>query len=271
MQGGAERGLSEIERRLAEVRVWWRRSRAGEAVAEAPEAVFLGRVMVGALDIAASAYFALERWQAGLDLIEEIEATKHSLGEGEHELARTRFNRNGPLLRLGRLSEAQRVLEDTLGIFRAVGDLANEAKALSALASLWNMRGDHSQAVALERQALAASNRFPDLEGRSISYGNLANYLEQVGTQEEPARYRLAAITYCILTQHHESLFVELNNFAIAVRSAATAGERYELPRLAALLERPDFAALRQALADRGVDIGELQATIDQFVEHVRQ
>lgn len=54
------------------------------------------------------------------------------------------------------------------------------------------------------------------------------------------------------------------------MRGAAACSGRYELPRPAELLERPDFAALRQVLAERGVDVGELQAAIDALVEQVR-
>ncbi len=45
----------------------------------------------------------------------------------------------------------------------------------------------------------------------------------------------------------------------------------YQLPRLAELLSRPEFAALRQVLDAPGVDAEGLQATIDQRVEQLRQ
>ncbi len=60
MQGHAERALPEIESRLAEIRSWWQRHRAGvhrggAPLAEAPEPVFLGRVLVAGLDTARQA------------------------------------------------------------------------------------------------------------------------------------------------------------------------------------------------------------------------
>ena len=54
------------------------------------------------------------------------------------------------------------------------------------------------------------------------------------------------------------------------MRRAAAGGERYELPRLADLLARPEFEVLRETLADRGVDHGELQGEIDRLVDQVR-
>ncbi|MFL6293927.1 MAG: hypothetical protein ACJ759_23780, partial [Thermoanaerobaculia bacterium] len=136
MQGGAER-LPEIESRLQEVRDWWHRHRSGEPAPEAPDPVSLARALISGLDIATQANLALEQWEACLDILTEIEEIKRALGAGEHALARTRFNRYGPLLRLDRLNEAQRVLEGCLDIDRGAGDLPGEAADLSALADLW--------------------------------------------------------------------------------------------------------------------------------------
>jgi tetratricopeptide (TPR) repeat protein len=253
------------------VRGWWRRRREGETVPEAPDAVLLGRVLVSGLDIARQANLALKRWQPCLDLLEEIEATDRSLGEGEHELARTRFNRYGPLLRLGRFDEAQHLLQDCLQVFRQVDDPTMQSKALSALADLWDERGDRGQAVALQRQALAIRNRLPDLADRSISHGNLSNYLDRLGERPEAARHMLAAIVYDLVIDQCQLLRIYRNNLGILMRRAAAKEKRYELPRLADLLERPEFAALRQVLTNGGVDLEQLQEAIDTLVEQVRK
>jgi tetratricopeptide (TPR) repeat protein len=270
MQGGAEAALPEIEGRLEEVRGWWSRQRRGDRVREAPDKVILGRALVSALDVAREANLALERWEECLDLLDEIEATLESLGEGEHGLAITHFNRYGPLLRLGRIGKAQRVIEGCLRVFRDVDDLANEARALSALADLWDKRGDHHQAAAVARQVLAVRNRLPDLVVRAISHGNLSNYLGQLEDPHGMAHHSLAAIAYGVVTGRRQDLTVILRNLAIEIRRAAARGDRLELPRLADLLEQPEFDALRQTLAARAVDVGELQETIDGLVEQVR-
>jgi tetratricopeptide (TPR) repeat protein len=103
MQGRAETALPEIESRIQEIRAWWQRHRAGEPIPEAPDLTFLARVLIGGLSIAYKANDALERWEACLGVLTESEGTQRALGEREHDLARTRFNRYGPLLRLGRL------------------------------------------------------------------------------------------------------------------------------------------------------------------------
>lgn len=266
MQGASERVLSEIERRLDTARTWWRRSCDGEPVPEAPNPVVLGRILMVALDITAEANRALKRWQACLELLEEIEEAERTLGEREHERARTRFNQYEPLLRLGRLDDAQRVLEGCLDFFHRVDDLTGQLKALGGLADLWDKRGDRVQAVALARQALAISNRLPDPTDRSISHGNLSNYLDRSGEAEEEVRHLMAAIVYAYISGHKQNLSVYLNNLALRAAPAP-----YESPRLADLLSRSEFNALRQMLDTHSVDAEKLQGSIDQLVEQVRQ
>jgi len=265
-QGEGERALPEIESRLQEVRGWWRRHRAGETVPEAPDAVALGRALIGGLDIAHQANLALERWEAGLGLLTELEEIQGALGEGEQELTRARFYRYFPLLHLGRLDEAQEALESCLEIFRAVGDLSKEAMSLTALANLWNERGDREQAAGLERQALAVCNRLSGLAERSISHGNLAIYLDRLGEAEEAARLLMAAIIYDLVIGHRQYRATHLRNLGIVMRKAAASGKRYELPRLAGLVARPEFEPLRRTLAERNVGVEALQAEIDRLV-----
>lgn len=270
-QGGAETALPEVESRLQEVRAWWWRHRAGEPVPEAPDPVVLARLLIASLDIAEDVSRASERWEACLDLLTEIEGIEQASGEGEHELARTRFNRYGPLLRLGRLEESRRVLEGCLAVFRRAGDLAMESKALSALADLWDERGDFEQAAGLERQALAVRNRLSDLADRSISHGNLANYLDRLSAAEEASRHLLAGIVYDLITNRQQGLQIKLRNLVGSMHHAAASEKRYELPRLAELLARPEFEPLLRTLTEWNVGLDELQAGIDELVEKVRR
>lgn len=271
MQDNARQALPDIEARLGEVRGWWRRHEAGEDVPEAPDPIFLGRALVSGLDIARQAHRFLEQWEACLAVLGEAEKLMRALGESAHERARTRFNQYGPLLRLGRLDEAQHVLEHCLAVFRDVDDLADQQKALSGLADLWAERGDPSQAMALERQALALCNRLPNPQGRAISHHNLANYLDRGGQPGESASHQLASIVYHLVTGHHAELSGSLSNLVVSMRDAARAGTTYDLPRLAELVARPDFDPLARFLAERQVDLAELQAAIDQRVAHVRE
>jgi tetratricopeptide (TPR) repeat protein len=267
-QGRAEKALPQIETRLAEVRPWWKRHRAGESVPEAPDTVFLGRVLVGALDIAEDANRTMERWQAGLDLLKEIEQVKRDMGQSGHELAITRFNQYWPLMRLDRLDDAQRVIESCLIVFRKEEALGHQATALSALASVWKERGNLDQAIALERHALSVCNHLPDPSDRAKSHGNLAIYLEKA---EESAQHFLAAGIYRLASGHGQGLSRWLRNLRVRTRGAASSGGQYQLPAVSRLLSLPEFAALKELLEHWQVDAAQLQTQIDQLVEQARR
>src|SRR5262249_21036489 len=151
MLGAAAEALPEIESRLARIRDWWARAQQGEDVSEAPDVDFLGICLIGGLDVLKSVYLAHEEWQKSLNLIAEQIAVKEARGASEHELARDRFNRYGPLLRLGRLAEAQQELERCLEVFERAGDRGACGSCLSALADVFDEKGDSLQAARLER------------------------------------------------------------------------------------------------------------------------
>jgi tetratricopeptide (TPR) repeat protein len=271
MLGRAQEALPEIEERLAQVRRWWQQRRAGESVPQAPDTEFLGRLLVGGLNIAGQASLSLERWGACLELVGETEQAERELGEGQLELAITRFNRYGPLIRLGRLDEAQRVVEECLAVFRGMDDLTHQSGALSAMADIWAERGDTGQAIALARQALAIRNRLPDPCDRAISHGNLSTYLHKAAQTAECARHDLATGVYFLVSDYEEHLLKWSRNLGVKTRLAADAGGRYDLPPLSDLLARPEFNALSEFLKQSQVDPQQLQAKIDELVAQARR
>jgi len=268
MLGEVETALPAIEQRLAQIRDWWQRQQQGETLAAAPDADVLAHAFIGALGIAFYAHHTLEHWQDCLDLLIEIEQVQQACGESTHELARMRFNRYKPLIELGRLDEAQRVLEGCLQVFSNVNDLNYQVKALTALAIIWDERGDVSRAIELERQSLAICERLPNPEDRAISHGNLSEYLHTVGQIEEGARHLLAQIVYYIVIGNQQRLFGGecLGNLAIDLQEAKEKGTTYPLPRVNELLQHAEFSTLRRWLVERGVEVGELQGRIDGVV-----
>jgi len=271
MQGRAAGALPEIDSRLARIRAWWERTRRGESLPEAPDAEFLGRAFISALDIGWNAHFALEHWEPALERIGESIAAKRARGASEHEIARGRYNRCGPLLSLGRLDEAQRELEQCLEVFQTAGDTANRSKTLSALADLFNRKGDLQQAIGLERGALALCNTLPDPVDRGMSHHNLCNYLERAGLATHAAVHELAALVYWLVIGHGQHLQMWAQNHVIGLRRARASGGEHRLPGVAQLVARPDFDALNGWLADAGLDPAQLQAPIDAFLAQCRQ
>jgi tetratricopeptide (TPR) repeat protein len=267
----AAQALPEIEKRLNEVRCWWKRHQAGESVPEAPDAVVLYRALVSGLSIAGMANEALQQWQACLALVQESEQAKQEIGESELELTRTRVNQCRALIGLHRLHDAQLVIESCLSVFRDHQALGDQAKALSLLAGVWDARGDIGQAVALERQTLALNNGLPNFSHRATSHHNLATYLAKSGQFGEASRHRLASIIYDKVTGQIGNILTGLQNLAQDIRRAAQSSQRYELPRLSDLLAAHEFDPLKQFLTSRRVDLEQLQSALDQIVEKVRQ
>jgi hypothetical protein len=173
---------------------------------------------------------------------------------------------------LGRFGEAQVELEACLPVF--VNDPAKRAAVISSLANLFYNRGDVSQAINQEHRALAFREQLPDPRDRAISHNNLATYLERSGTPSalaEAPRHRLAALVYRLVAGLGQSLQTSLGNYAIDFHRAQAAGTQPAIPRLAELLADPAFRPLDEWLRRRGVDVDELQAAVDQFLEKARQ
>ncbi len=271
--GRATEVLPEVERRIAQVESWWRRTRReGKTVPEAPDAEVLGRAVISALDIAKNVHFALEDWKAGLPRIDRILEIKHELHRPVQDIAVTRMNRANVLKRLGRYGEAQDDLEACLEIFE--GDPASSAKVLGSLASLFDAQGDVPRAVELQRRALAMCEQLPDPQDRAISHNNLAHYLEKTGTPsalDESPCHQLAALTYQLVAGLLEHLKTSLNNYARGFRRAKAEGTALTPPRLADLLAQSAFRPLAQWLDQRGVNREELQSALDQYLEKARE
>ncbi|MCP4699751.1 MAG: CHAT domain-containing protein [Gammaproteobacteria bacterium] len=270
MQDKAQQALLAVRERLDKLRAWHQQRQQGQNPDAAPNGELLERALVSALDIAKDACLSLENWQGCLEALTEIEAIMKARGEGEHEQARMRYNRYGPLLRLGRAEEAQAVLEGCLRVYQKAGDLTNQAKTLYALAHVWNERGNLSRAIELQRQALAVCERLDDPRERAISHSNLSIYLHQAGQTEEGARHRLAGMVYFVATGNQQGLGNALRNLAIDTKEATQADGNYPLPRLEALLDQPEFSVLRDFLERFGAGAGEVQQEIDGLTAQIR-
>lgn len=202
--GLAEKALPEIEARLQRIRGWWQAHVEGNDVPEAPDALALGKAMVSSLDVAQDANTALERGQECLELVEEEERVEKAMGASVEELTYTQLNRCGPLLSLGRLDEAQGLLEGSLEVLRRNGDVPGAHRALAGLADVWSQRGDLRHAIEIQRQVLAIADRLPDPDGRAIAHNNLAAMLEALGQTDAAAAHRIAAMSYAMVSGHAE-------------------------------------------------------------------
>jgi len=272
MQGKTAATLPDVVSRLEHVEAWWQQDRSGQAVAEAPDAEFLVRVLLGALNIAVGAHVNQKDWSAALGRIDEALAVERALERPAEQIAGNRMNRANVLGRLGRYEEARSEMEACLSVFESMPQMSS--KVLSSLADLLDEQGDVPQAIAQERRALALCEQMPDPADRAISHNNLATYLERSGTPlalAESARHLLAALPYRIVAGLNQHLKTSLGNYALRFRRAHAAGVELRVPRITELLADPAFAPLEQWLRQRQVDIAELQSMVDDCLDKARQ
>jgi tetratricopeptide (TPR) repeat protein len=128
---------------------------------------------------------AAEDWPRYLDLNAEFVASKRQRGAGEHEVTRARLNDAWPLIRLGRLTEAGRLLADCQQIFEDHADTALVATVLGVRAGLESQLGHWREAADLARTALRLHYARPEPLGIAaaiaVNHDNLATYLGALG------------------------------------------------------------------------------------------
>lgn len=135
----------------------------------------------------------LGRWEEALALNAEVVEITVARGATDLEIARTRFNGYGPLLRLGRLDEAERLLLACRAVFEDEGDLASLGKVLGAFADLEDKRGHPDDAIGFARAALRYAYATGDPDVVAASHHNLATPLERTGKDPAAAlAHRLA-------------------------------------------------------------------------------
>ena len=109
---------------------------------------------------------------------------------------------------------------------------------------------------------------------RASSHINLSNYLERQASPTalaESPLHQLAALIYFLKALHDQHLQTSRNNYATRFRRARAADTELAVPRVAQLLADPAFDPLAQWLRQRQVDLDELQADVDQFLDQARQ
>ena len=203
-------------------------------------------------------------WARCLELNAEATASKRGRGARAHEIARSRFNDAGPLIRLGRPAEAGRLLLECQRVFEEHADIASLARVLSARADLEDELGRWPAAADLERAALRLSYARPDPQAIAVSHHNLANYLGRLGGDGAGRRaHRLAAalirrlagmahdLARTVRALAAESRADDGGGLPSTVAEVVTAAERTEGVRLGALLAalQPDPRAVADALA----------------------
>jgi tetratricopeptide (TPR) repeat protein len=136
----------------------------------------------------------LGHWEEALGYLAKQAASQQTRAAPALEQARAAFNTSQPLLELGRLDDADRLLESCRAICQAVHAYPLLASCLGAQGDLEHRLGHGPQALNLQHLALRFGYLQPDPENIAVSHHNLGLYLTQWG--DDPAgglAHRLAA------------------------------------------------------------------------------
>ena len=204
------------------------------------------------LDTGREAALRLGRWADALELNAAVTASQRDRGEPADGIARGRFNDYGPLIRLGRVSEALELLLECRQAFETAHDIQMLGNTLTALADVEDERGHGEAAITLQRNALRYSYLVGNVTATAINYNNLGNYLARYTRQLDTA---LA----CHLTAALISALTGSDRADGSARAAAgdlrQAGAGRGLPE--------DVAALcAQVAGIPGADLGRLIAAL---------
>jgi tetratricopeptide (TPR) repeat protein len=161
---------------------------------EAEESVNPWNVREVILDAGRIAALLLERWEEALDLNREIVEALRARGATDLEIAGTRFNDYGPLLRLGRYAETRQLLLECRQRFEEASHTEGLGTVLSALADLEDTLGHHGESVSDQETALRFLYHAGRPEHCASGHFNLANYLMRGGGDPQAAlAHRLAS------------------------------------------------------------------------------
>ncbi len=199
---------------LAEVKRLWQGSRELSEATDAAEASTPWNVREALLQTGMVAAERLEQAETALHFEREIWRSLEQRGADPLQLAHSRFNRYGVLLRLGRLDEAREVLESCRRAFAAADEIANLGKVFTGLADLESREGRDPRAVKFQQVALRYNYQADKQGDCAISHHNLATYLQRSGAAAEIVlAHRLAAA--CIRFQIESGLLQKtLRNLA---------------------------------------------------------
>ncbi|SFN88843.1 AAA ATPase domain-containing protein [Geodermatophilus obscurus] len=223
------------------------------------------------LDTGRQAAVDLSRWQEALDLNAERLASKRGRGAGEYELAYAAFNDYGPLLRLGRLPDADRLLLHCQNQFEQAGDTRPLGAVLSARADLADKQGHREAAVRLAEIALRYHYAAGGTHAIAIGHHNLANYRQRTGTAPGVWLAHRLAVTLLHHLTGASGLQDDLRTLARELTAPTTAAALpTTIDQIRATVERVEGVRLGDLLMMLQPDPNRQQAALDEIIHTAR-
>lgn len=150
------------------------------------------------LDAGRRAAKDLGDWSAAIEFNAQRVASKHRRGGSPVELARARGNDTAPLVALGRLDEAERLVVDVKRVYEEHQLHADVGQQLSDLAVIEARRGRYASGRDLEVEALRHKYLAPRPEELVVSHRNYGFCAHVTGQDEAGLAHGLAAATLSV-------------------------------------------------------------------------
>lgn len=224
---------------------------AGDGPDDEAEPLEKWSVRESVLDVAHGAALDLSRFETALEINRAISASKHDRAAGPLELAQTAFNDYGPLLRLERYKDAEKLLRACRRTFEIEESREGLAFVYGAWADLENSLKRYEQAIGFARRFLRLAYALGNPGNTAGVHANLADYLAHA--EQDPAlvlAHRLAAALIA-----YQTASGDLKTYLSALDYYLDDGDEQAQPGLFAALcvllkqvEEVDFAQLFAAL-----------------------
>jgi len=204
------------------------------------------------LGVGRGSAISLKEWRQALDFNQAFLASLRARGATAHHRARVAFSDSGPLIHLGRLDDADRLLADCQQVFEDYGDLHQLGFVFGARANLEDERGNLTGALAFQQTAIRYSYLRRDPRDVANAHYNLASYLQEAGSDPAAQRaHRLAAALVYQLTGMTHELSSSCSALARELRAAGQQQLPGTVPEVIAVAEQTE-----------GVKLGELIAAL---------
>ena len=249
-----------------------------EALYAAQKAVDIDRQWAGArpdtlpelawsLNSLAEVYRLQERYrEAELLYREALEIRQRALGREHPDVAQS-LNNLAELYRAqGDYEQALPYLEQSLVIWREIGDKAGEATALNALGQIYQARGDYDRALVCLEQSLDIWREIGNKAGEATALNNLAELyrVQRRYRDAEPLYQQALAIREQVLGGQHPDVAQSLNNLAMLY---VNQGQH----EAAVLFLQRAVSILQRSLGDEDPDTQILKKKLEQLKTTTRQ
>jgi tetratricopeptide (TPR) repeat protein len=239
---------------------------------EANDAAIPWMVREAMLNVGMVAARDCRRWQQALDLNAENLDSQRRRGASDAEQALAAFNNYGPLLHLGRASQARELLIGCRAVFEATNNITALGGTMTALADVEDKLGHRDRAIALETEALRYKYLAADPDEIAVSHNNLANYLHRTGHDPRAICAHRLAVTMITYQTGGGRLAERLNRLAelLAAEPDAAPGSFDQLCRTLHQIDGVNLAELLLRLPQRTPDPDTTMTHVLQLAHQAR-